>query len=179
MTCRGVPLLLCCACGTRSAVVSDDTSTPVATAPIDLQLCINELVADNATGWTDETGALVDWIELHNPTDGEVSLDGWYLTDDSEDRFAHPLGGLSIPARGFAVFAADAQPAKGPLHLSFGLDQAGEVVGLFREDGAGELIAYGQTIEDFAWARSPDCCADVVGCMHESWLGSPGASNAP
>ena len=43
---------------------------------------INEVVAENTTGLLDEDGTRQDWIELHNPLDTAVDLNGWHLSDD-------------------------------------------------------------------------------------------------
>ena len=43
-------------------------------------LIINEFVATNATGLTDEEGDTSDWIELYNPGSTAVNLSGWALT---------------------------------------------------------------------------------------------------
>lgn len=167
-------------CDRPAEPVPAGDSQPVVQLPVEpLELCINEFVPDNATGWQDETGAFADWVELHNPTAGDFPLDGWSLTDDPEDPHKHPLDGVVLPARGYLVFAADDRAELGPLHLSFGLAADGEVIGLFREDGAGELLGFGQTLEDSSWARSPDCCPDPAACTEQRWLGTPGSANAP
>lgn len=143
-----------------------------------LELCLNEFVADNASGWRDETGALSDWIEVHNPTDADVDLEGWWVTDDPDDPYGHRLTGASVPAGGFVVLVADDRPELGPLHLPFLLDASGEGLGLLREDGVGELLWFAEVVEDFAWARSPDCCPDAGSCSEVRWHGTPGQSNA-
>ena len=169
-------LLLACAGSEPVAIGSDSASATVA-GP--LELCINEFVADNSTGWQDENGVFADWIELHNPTATDVPLEGWFLTDDADDPWKHELGGVSVAAGGFLILVADDQPQDGPTHVSFALDTTGESLGLFRQDGVGELLTFGAVAEDFAWVRSPDCCADAATCAVQQWLGTPGASNAP
>ena len=46
---------------------------------------ISEFVASNKASLRDKDGDFPDWIEIHNPTDQVLSLDGWYLTDDVRD----------------------------------------------------------------------------------------------
>ncbi len=48
-------------------------------------LLINELMAVNDDVLADEDGDFPDWIEIHNPTDTAVGLDGWHLTDDDAE----------------------------------------------------------------------------------------------
>lgn len=43
---------------------------------------INEFVADNGTGLTDEDGDYSDWIEIYNQSNSPLNLAGWALTDD-------------------------------------------------------------------------------------------------
>ncbi len=58
---------------------------------------INEFAAD--------AGATAgDWIELYNPTNADVSLADWYLSDDVDDLTKWALPAVSIPAGGTAVF---------------------------------------------------------------------------
>ncbi len=178
------PLLLCtlatvgCGGPEPALVATDADSAPTAGLP-PLELCINEFVADNRSGWTDETGAFADWIEIHNPGEVAIPLEGWSLSDDPADPEKHALSAdLIVDAGEYLVFAADGLPERGPTHLSFGLAAAGDAIGLYRADGAGEVLQYGATQADFSWARQPDCCADLATCSAIRWLGSPGVSNA-
>ena len=48
---------------------------------------------------------LVDAIELYNPTDTDVVLDGWWLSDDSDDFFKFQIPtNTTIPAYGYVTF---------------------------------------------------------------------------
>jgi hypothetical protein len=147
--------------------------------PRPLELCVNELVPGNVASATDETGAHPDWIELHNPSDHDLPLDGWTLTDDPQDPDKHRLArGLVLEAGGFLLLWADGQPDLGPTHLDFSLSEDGEAVGVFAPDGTGTIVRYGPVAEDLAIARITDCCAED-GCFEHVLGGSPGASNAP
>ena len=46
---------------------------------------LNEFLASNESGIRDEDGDHQDWIEIHNPHARELDLDGWYLSDRSDD----------------------------------------------------------------------------------------------
>ena len=61
------------------------------------------VVINEALTHSDEE--LGDWIELHNTTDQDIDISGWYLSDSDEalDRFEIP-GGTVISAGGYAVF---------------------------------------------------------------------------
>lgn len=145
--------------------------------PAPLELCINELMPDNAASIIDEAGATPDWLELHNPGAEDVSLDGWSLTDDANAPAKSVLsGGLVLPAGGFLVLWADKLTGAGSTHLSFKLDAGGGVVGLFAPDGRGSVVTYGAIDADFSAARRPDCCVGE-GCFAFDFRGSPGKSN--
>jgi len=45
---------------------------------------INEVVSSNSE-YTDEDGDTPDWFELHNSGSENVSLDGWFISDDPEE----------------------------------------------------------------------------------------------
>ncbi|MFN7145109.1 MAG: lamin tail domain-containing protein, partial [Myxococcota bacterium] len=141
-----------------TSVDSGDTDTgEVSDAP--LELCINEIMPDNEASAQDETLAYADWIELHNPGDAPVVLDGWTITDFRLEPDKHVLGGgLALPPGGFLVLWADALPDTGPDHLAFKLGADGGEVALYAPDGRGSIVTYGPMAADFSLARVPDCC---------------------
>jgi hypothetical protein len=104
-------------------------------------LVISEFMAANDSVLKDEDGEFSDWIELYNPTDQAVSLQGWSLTDDAQtlDKWSLPDGTLG-PHEYQLVFASgkDRRQADSPLHTNFRLDANGEFLGL--ADPAGELV---------------------------------------
>jgi len=64
---------------------------------------INEFMASNGSQLPLEEGEMLDadgdssdWIELYNPTDAALALDGWYLTDEAATSlWSGPTGGRS------------------------------------------------------------------------------------
>ena len=106
----------------------------LAIAPAAATPRINEFMAINASGITDEDGATSDWIELHNPDANAADLSGWSLTDDpaAPAKWTFPTG-VSIPADGYLlVFASgkDRAIAGVELHTNFSLDGGGEYLAL-------------------------------------------------
>jgi hypothetical protein len=147
--------------------------------PDPIAICINEIMPDNEATLVDENGATPDWIELHNPTDAAVDLEGWALSDDELQPMLHVLPkGVTLPAKGFLLLYADGETALGPQHLSFQLAAGGGLVALFAPDGAATKITYGPINADFAAARRPDCCAGDA-CIELDFLGTPGSTNTP
>lgn len=100
------------------------------------EVIINEMVAANHTGLTDEDGDHSDWIELYNRGRQPVNLAGWFLTDDPAQPQKWPLPGVTLAGRDYLlVFAsgknrASAHPGS-ELHTNFKLDQQGEFLGLY------------------------------------------------
>ncbi len=60
---------------------------------------INEVVSSN-TSYLDEDDDSPDWIELYNPSQQEVSLSGWTITD-RENNPKWTFGDTNIPADGY------------------------------------------------------------------------------
>ncbi len=96
---------------------------------------ISEFLADNESGIADEDGDRQDWIELYNSGGSAVSLDGWWLTDKTNNVTQWRIPNVSIPAKGTLLVWASgkdrALPAE-PLHTSFSLSKDGEYLGLYK-----------------------------------------------
>lgn len=106
---------------------------------------INEFMAsndggqsNNPNGWypiaNQVNGATDDWIEISNQTSDDLSLDGWFLTDEFEDltQWAFPSG-TTIPANGFLIVYASGNgvpDTNGNLHTNFRLSRGGEYIAL-------------------------------------------------
>ncbi len=180
------------ACGADSPRGTPAASTaPRARRGEPIGLCINEVMPGNRAALFDDQGRSTDWIELHNPTDAAVSLEGWSISDDREQGDAHVFGpGLAIEPGGFLLLWArggDGDDSGGegstdPTVLPFQLDGGGEEVALFDPDGDGSVVAYGAVLDDFSLARRTDCCVPVDGeasCWTHSFRGTPGSTNDP
>ncbi|MDP6634493.1 MAG: lamin tail domain-containing protein, partial [Phycisphaerae bacterium] len=61
---------------------------------------ISEFMASNSITILDGLGQSSDWIELHNPTPSPVSLNGWFLTDDSDDLDKWMIPNVTLAAAG-------------------------------------------------------------------------------
>ena len=51
----------------------------------DSQILINEYSGANYDTYTDNYGEYEDWIELYNPSPNDVDLNGWFLTDKTNN----------------------------------------------------------------------------------------------
>jgi hypothetical protein len=106
-------------------------------------LFINEIMADNNTTITDNSGHFEDWVEIYNSNDVPVNLGGLYLTDSLANMIKYRIPNTSpdsttIPGKGFMVFWADNRPSTGVHHLDFKLSAAGESIGLAQVLKSGE-----------------------------------------
>ena len=105
---------------------------------LDTGLVISEIMAINDTTIADEDGEYSDWLEIHNPTASEVNLDGWWLTDDENDRAGWRFPDVTIPAaEHLLVFASgkDRSVAGSELHTNFQLSGKGEYLALVGPNG--------------------------------------------
>jgi len=119
-------------------------------------LVISEFMAMNGDTILDGDGKSSDWIEIYNPTDTAISLDGWYLTDDDTNlsKWQFP-NGLELEAGEFLiVFASEKtfelypynypyiDPA-GYYHTNFNLDKdPGEYLAIVSPDGQSVVHEY-------------------------------------
>lgn len=78
-----------------------------------------------------------DYIELYNASSEEISLEGWYISDDSMDLTKCRISGVSIDAEGFALLYANSKNDTGD-SLNFKLNPAGEK--LYLSDAQGYLV---------------------------------------
>jgi hypothetical protein len=92
-------------------------------------LWINEVMSDNTSAFADETGAYWDWIELYNPNDTAVDLEGFTLSDTSAVQSPWRFPAVSIqPNAQMILFASDLNQATPgtALHTNFKLKASGE-----------------------------------------------------
>jgi hypothetical protein len=116
--------------------------------------------------WLASSVSADDWIELHNTDALPVDLSGLYLTDDPSvngvTKFR--IGPLSfIEGRGWVVWEADGDTAKGANHTTFSLNDAGETLRLY---DAGRAVIdvqdFGIQTAGVSVGRLPDGAAGVV-----------------
>ena len=79
-----------------------------------------------------------DYIELYNGADEDISLEGWYLSDDEADLLKCQLSEVVIPARGYVALHADDGRGEDNSSLDFKISPMGEK--LFLSDSSGELV---------------------------------------
>ncbi|MCX7005486.1 MAG: CotH kinase family protein, partial [bacterium] len=82
-------------------------------------LCLNEVLSSNSTGIVDEGGRHVAWLELYNPRQTAVTLNGLHMTDNPTLPTKWALPATNVPARGYLLLWLDGHPERGALHAPF------------------------------------------------------------
>ncbi len=126
-------------------------------------LLINELIAHTDTGLSPPFDSN-DGIELYNPTDASITLDGhWYLSDDllAPEKWNIPAD-TEITAGGWVEFDEDDFHAGRT--TGFGLNKAGETLILSYRPGSEldrvvDCIAFKGQANGASWGRYPDADA--------------------
>ena len=112
-----------------------DWSYTLATGATTPDLVINEIVAANRDGLTDEDGEHSDWIELFNRDTVAVNLLGWSLSDDPDEPGKYVLPAKTMAPGAYLVLFASGKnrtpAAGGEIHTNFKLAGSGEYLGLF------------------------------------------------
>ncbi len=127
---------------------------------------INEFLASNTNGATDETGQHDDWLELFNASNSPVDIGSMYLTDnlDLPNKWIIPAtnpASTTIAPGGFLLIWLDGEPTQGILHANFKLSAGGEDIGLFAADGSRiDALSFGPQTANIAYGRSTDGGSD-------------------
>lgn len=143
---------------------------------------INEFMAINSSCCPDTDGGreeFEDWIELYNPGATAVDIAGMYFSQDQKKPLGYQIPKTNsslttIQPGGFLVLWADGSPEQGVLHLKFKLNQNGEYIGLYYEDGRKiDGIKFDKQTENESFGRVTD--------GDENWkefsVPTPGKSN--
>jgi len=103
---------------------------------IEPNIIINEMLASNSGGISDEDGNTSDWIELYNPTDSAINLAGWFLTDDDENLTKWEFPNVEIlPGDYLLVFASGKDRTGAELHTNFRLSASGDYLAIVAPGG--------------------------------------------
>ena len=126
---------------------------------------ISEAMSSNSVYFPDENGECCDYIELHNTTDADVNLKGYWLSDSAVRLKKWQLPDVTLPAGGYlALHCSGYDRTEDPnhLHTNFKLSRSGERVFLSEPDGMAistvdlPLLEKGQacSLENGRWTTS-------------------------
>ena len=125
------------------------------------QVVINEFLAVNQSGATDEEGKNEDWIEFYNTSNSPLDMSGLYLSDSytNPQKFTFPANSI-IPANGFLTVWADEDNSDNgtvpTIHCNFKLSASGEKLIMSRGTSVLDSFSFGSQVADVSMARCPD-----------------------
>ncbi len=122
------------------------------------QVVINEFLAANHFGQTDENGKHEDWIELYNNTNSYLDLSGLNLTDDytNPTKYSFPNNTIIQP-NSFLTVWADEDGVNGVnLHCNFKLLDSGEEIMFSNGTTVLDSVRFGFQGADISIGRCPD-----------------------
>ena len=121
-------------------------------------LVINEVCPSNKNTLDDKDGESKDWIEIYNPTDSVINLEGVGLSDDKNDPFKWTFPSVNIQAKGYIiVFASDKDIKTPELHTNYKISGGNEEIVLTSSDGKTiDSFIISATEEDQTYGRYPD-----------------------
>ncbi len=141
-------------------------------------LLINEFMAKNSSSIEDKDGDYSDWIEIYNPTDSEINLNNYSITDNEKKLRKWIFPAVTIQPNGYLIlFASDKDEfSNGELHTNFKISTDGEkLILLDNEENIIDSIEAISLSSDESYGRVPD------GSFNWSKLqiSSPNTSNNP
>lgn len=126
-------------------------------------LVINEFMASNEATVTDSIDEYDDWIELYNNTDSEISLNGYFLSDDGDETSKWTFPDTTISANGYLIIWADKDETQVGLHANFKLSSSGETIYLSNSDTTIiDEIYFTEQTTDFSTGRFPNGTGSFV-----------------
>jgi len=145
----------------RSSTFLDGSPGEADPAPI-ASVVINEIGAHTDTGLPPPDDS-DDWIELYNPLDRDVELDGWYLSDSAGNltKFQFPAG-TTIGTSNYLFLSENRDFHTNRVDgTGFGLDKAGEELFLSYLPGDGtdrvvDAVRFKGQENGKSWGRHPD-----------------------
>lgn len=84
-------------------------------------LVINEFMARNIV-YSDQDDEYDDWVEIHNTSDEDINLQGYFLSDNHGNRTRFTFPDTVLEAGGYIVVWCDGQVEQEGLHTEFGLN---------------------------------------------------------
>lgn len=122
------------------------------------QIVINEICASNNQIILDDFGNSADWIELYNTSATEVSIKGWFISDDLNNFQKWRIPDIAIPGHSYHILFANKEDTwlQFP-STNFKLSSVGESLTLSTEDSfVVDQISFPSLASDMSFGRIPD-----------------------
>ena len=117
-------------------------------------------MASNSTTITDEDGDYPDWIELTNTTNQSINLNGYGLSDHSDEPFKWIIPNITLAPKSYLLIWASGKDRRvpgSPLHTNFAISASGEEILLTRPNGSRlDLLPPTSIPTDVSLGRQPD-----------------------
>lgn len=160
-----------------SGAVASCEITVERSVPTAESLVINEIQSANIDMYVGPSFNYGAWVELYNPTDKAVSLNGLYVSDDATNLTKHRLAQAgALPAGGYRVVWFDHHHyTYAPSQVGFKLDYDGGTIYISTPDG--EVVAsqdFPMAVPRTSYART----TDGTGEWSRTAEPTPGKSNA-
>ncbi|MFC1650030.1 CotH kinase family protein [Candidatus Latescibacterota bacterium] len=127
------------------------------------QPIINEIMASNTSTYMDEDGDYADWIEIYNPGDTRIDLNGYGLSDRQDNPYKWIFPPVILkPKEYLIVYASGKDRASiANLHTNFKISTDGETLALTDPTGAICDSVYTKIDgTDISLGRKPDGIGD-------------------
>ncbi len=118
-------------------------------------LIINEVMSDNESFAIDDMAQYFDWIEIYNPTDNDIALNEYYLSDDIDDMKKWRFPNATINSNEYLlVYASDKDyNTKGFMHTNFKINSDGEEIFLVNGNVVCDNINVPDLLKDHSYGR--------------------------
>lgn len=133
--------------------------------PLQGEIVINELLADNVGKERDEYGATEDWAELYNTSNKILNLYGCFLTDELNqlNKWSFPNGTYLAPNSYLTVWLDD-DSTQQILHTNFNLSKdSGHVLLSLPNQTILDSVSYGAQTTNVSYGRYPNGTGSFIG----------------
>lgn len=101
---------------------------------------INEVMSNNESTVADMDGDFSDWVEIYNPDEEDINLEGYFLTDNSNNLTKWTFPKVILKSGEYLIVFASGkeknfQIEPDEIHADFELSSSGEYIGLISPDG--------------------------------------------
>jgi len=165
------------ACGDDSSPTAKKDTQSIAS------VTINEVMSKNST-YLSDTGKKSDWLEFYNDASTDVSLEGYFISDDKNALLKAALPAAAVvPAMGHLVIWLDGTTdLESPLHFPFKLSGDGENFYLSTAEAQvvkkltipADPTGTNSTASDVSYGAYPDGASTMGWCRTPT----PGKSNS-
>ncbi len=138
---------------------------------------ISEIVSSNNMLFPGPYATYHDFIELHNRGDKEVTLTGWYLSDDPKEPRKGSLDGVVIPGGGYVVIILSSDGINLPdgYHtVPFAINASGEELTLSKGDEIIDSVSVPSLARNTSYGRAYG--ADGFSILYETTPNHPNSA---